>query len=434
MPTAHVPTRRTLLTGASALAATGVLASCGRSDAADAPAPAATVTDGPATGTVEFWAGAPDGDALPPFVEAFRAENPDVTVTVTTIPSEDFDTKLTAAIASGKVPDMVFLYSQTQSTMLATGAFAAVPDGLVDVDGFFPAAVAGATSNGTLRAVPWYAYARVNYYRKDVVDALGLTPPATWAEDTAFCQALVDAGHPTPVGLAVSWDVYTAEALLEYVHQNDSSFTNADGTAWTLNLPANVEALEHLASMFTQGFSSPDGPAFLDTVPWMTSGRNLVNVSNGPWLPGFFDEANGDGWSAEHLSAYVMPAGPGGTRAGALGGGSLAVLEDGANASAAWKFVQHLSRPEVQVQWFQAFGNLPAVQSAWDDPAIADDALLAPVREALPDTFTTPAAATWGQVAEVVGKQVERVARGAATAQEALDEAQSQAESIGFGD
>jgi multiple sugar transport system substrate-binding protein len=328
---------------------------------------------------------------------------------------------------------MVFLYSQTQSSILATGAFQTVPDGLVDMDSFFAPALEGVTSGGVQKAVPWYAYARVNYYRKDIVDGLGLTPPTTWAENEAFCQALLAAGHTTPLGLSVSWDEYSAEALLEYARQNDSSFVSDDGSAWTLNSPANVAALEYFAGMFTSGFSSPDGPAFLDTVPWLTSGQNVVNVSNGPWLPGWLDEANGEGYVASNISAYPQPAGPGGTSAAALGGGSLAVLDGGENASAAWKLVEYLSRPAVQVQWFQAFGNLPAVEAAWDDPAIADDELLAPVRAALPSAFAAPTAATWSQVADIIGQQMERVVRGGASAQEALDEAQSQAEALGTG-
>lgn len=133
-----------MLAGASAAALTAGLAACGRSDAGESESSATiSVDDAPATGTVEFWAGAPDGDSLPPFVAAFKEENPDVTVNVTTIPSSEFDTKLTAAIASGRVPDLVSLYSQTQSSILATGAFQTVPEGLLDMSSFFEPALAG---------------------------------------------------------------------------------------------------------------------------------------------------------------------------------------------------------------------------------------------------------------------------------------------------
>ncbi|PRY16896.1 extracellular solute-binding protein [Kineococcus rhizosphaerae] len=427
--------RRTVLAGASAAALTAGLAACGRSGTGDSRASAPiSVTDGPATGTVEFWAGAPDGDSLPPFIAAFKKENPDVTVNVTTIPSSEFDTKLTAAIASGRVPDLVSLYSQTQSSILATGAFQTVPEGLVDLGSFFEPALAGVTTaDGAHKAVPWYAYARVNYYRKDVVDGLGLTPPTTWEENEAFCRQLVAAGHSIPLGMAVAWDEYSAEALSEYVHQNGSSLTTEDGKGWAINAAANVQALEYFASLFTAGYSSPDGPAFLDVVPWLTSGKNVVNVSNGPWLPGWIDEAAGEGYVAKNIGVYAQPAGPGGAKAAALGGGSLGVLDRGGNAQAAWKLVEYLSRPQVQVQWYQTFGNLPAVQSAWDDPAIADDELLAPVRDAIPTAFGAPTAATWSQVADVIGKQMEQVVRGGSTAQAALDEAQKQAEALGTG-
>jgi multiple sugar transport system substrate-binding protein len=157
--------RRTVLVGASAATALTTLAACGRSDAEDGSAPQSTVSEGPATGTLEFWAGSPDGDTLPDFIADFKSANPDLTVNITTVPSDDFDTKLTAAIAAGNVPDMVMLYSQTQSSILATGSFATVPDGVVDTGSFFAPAMDGVTIGGDVKAVPWYAYAQVVYYR-----------------------------------------------------------------------------------------------------------------------------------------------------------------------------------------------------------------------------------------------------------------------------
>ena len=63
------------------------------------------------------------------------------------------------------------------------------------------------------------------------------------------------------------------------------------------------------------------------------------------------EEANGEGWIDEHLGLTLLPAGPAGTTS-ALGGGSLAVLKDAANAEAAWKLVRWMAEPETQVSDF----------------------------------------------------------------------------------
>lgn len=431
-PTPSQFRRRLILGGASALVAALVLTGCGRGDgSADTASAADTVDDSPATGTIEFWAGGSDGEALPDFLADFEAANPDVTVNVTQVPSDDFDSKLMTAIASGTVPDMVYLYSQTQATLLDTGAFAAVPDGLVDPDSFFETAQTGTEIDGVSHAVPWYVYAQVFYYRADLAEAAGVEAPTTWEELKTFSAALQADGSEWGTGLSVAYDGYTAQNLNELIYENGGGFISDDDSEWTINSDENIEAAEYWGSLFSEGYASPDGPQFLDTTPWFTTGQ-MASTVNGPWFPGWLDEANGEGWSAEHVAAVVPPAGPAGSAAN-LGGGSLAVLDDAENADAAWKLVRYLSEPDTQLAWYETFGNLPAVEAAWDEPLIAEDTLLDAVKEAMDVAIPTPSVPAWGEVSEIIGQQLERVARGEATAQEALDEAQSQAESIGTG-
>ena len=52
-----------------------------------------------------------------------------------------------------------------------------------------------------------------------------------------------------------------------------------------------------------------------------------------------------------------------------IGGSNLAVFKDAKNRDGAWKFVQWLIRPDVQVKWYQAVSDLPAVQASWEDPS-----------------------------------------------------------------
>ena len=58
-----------------------------------------------------------------------------------------------------------------------------------------------------------------------------------------------------------------------------------------------------------------------------------------------------------------------------------------------------MTRPEVQVKWYETVKDLPAVQSAWDDPTLADDEMLATFGEQLEDAKSPPAIPTWEQVA-----------------------------------
>src|SRR5918999_97116 len=85
-----------------------------------------------------------------------------------------------------------------------------------------------------------------------------------------------------------------------------------------------------------------------------------------------------------------------------VGGSDLAVFENTDNRDAAWKFIAWLSQPEVQVRWYELVNDLPAVVSAWDDPALASDPLVATFGEQLQDAKSTPAIPTWEQVAAAI--------------------------------
>lgn len=389
------------------------------------------IDDTPATGTLQVWIGGAEGEKLPAFLADFKAANPGLDVQVTQIPSDQFDTKLLTAIAAGTVPDLVRLYSQSQSGLLATGAFAEVPAGLVDPESFFPNTYNTTVKGGVAYGLPWDAYATIFQYRKDLADKAGLEAPKTWDELKTFAAAMKEQGVEWPISLDVGYDIYNAQGLNEYVHQNGGSFINADQTAWTINSPENVAALEYWGSLISEGFASPDGPKFLDTVPWFTSGQ-IVAKDNGPWLEQWLVDANGADWVKSNLATAPVPAGPDGSFS-ALGSGSVAVLKDAKNPDAAWKLARYLTEPATQVAWYKTFGALPAVKAAWDDPSIASNPLLDAEREALQTAVDIPQVATWPQVGTYLGQQMELVARGQASAKDVLDDVQSFAEGAGLG-
>lgn len=417
----HTLSRRALLVAATALAAFSL----------SSTAPAQAIDDAPATGTLSVWFGGADGEKLPPLLEAFEKANPDLKVEVTAIPSDQFDAKLMTAIAAGTVPDLVRLYSQSITGLIATGGFAPVPDGLVSKGDFYPSAFDIGVLDGVTYAVPFDAYATTFQYRKDLAEKAGLAAPKTWDEFKSFAKALQANGAKWGIGMDVGYDIYNAQGLNEYVHQAGGSLLNADNTAWTINSEANVKALEFWGSFFAEGLASPDGPKFLDTVPWFTSG-DIASKDIGPWFEGWLKDANGADWVKTHLASVPMPAGAAGS-VSALGSGNLAVLKDAKNPDAAWKLLRYLSKPETQLAWYNIFGALPAVKAAWSDPVIAGNPLLDAQRTALETAVGNPPVPTWGQVGTYLGQQMERVARGQATAKEVLDEVQSFAEGLGTG-
>lgn len=427
--------RRATMLGIALIASSVMLLTgCGRSDGpAAAGSGSSTIDDTPAEGSLEIWTQGADGAELPQMFEKFQVDNPDVDISMTEVPAEEFASKLTAAITAGTVPDLIYAFTETQSSLISTGGFDGVPDGLVDPDEFFEVIWDYSVYDDVAYGVPWYAYADMVIYRTDLAEAAGAETPTDWDGLRTFAEDLKASGVEYPIALYPAYDDYTARQLLAFAAQNGGGFIADDLSEWTINSPENVEALEYWSSFMADGLASPDGPQFLDTVSWTTTGKNAAIVDGGPWFVGWFDDANGEGWADEHLTLAPMPVGPDGDAATTVGGGSWMVPTDSENKDAAWKFARWMSEPEQQVQWYEIFKNMPAVKSAWQDPALAGDALLQTVEAGLKTGITLPKVSTWTQVGAVVGEQMEQVVRGGVSAQDALDAAQKQAESIGLG-
>jgi multiple sugar transport system substrate-binding protein len=406
------------------------LAGCGRST--DTAESLDSVNDGPATGTVTVWA--PDGDAtvLDDVIAPYLAENPELDVELTLVPSDEYMTKLQSAIAAGSGPDIAQLYTEAQAQFIHGGSFAPVPEGAVDSSAFFPAAWESGVVDGIAYSVPWYAYTYTLVYRKDFAEAAGAEAPTTWEDTVPFFESLQRGGAERGLGAEIGWGIYAGYNLAQYVWQDGGELLNDEQTDWMLDTPEVANAFSFYASFFTSGVADTDSPTFLDAQPYFVEGKTGAIVT-GPWVIGQFDDVAGeDGWTAEHVSTAPLPSGSA-DNVGPVGGGSWGVLTDSDNPEAAWKLIRYLSEPETQVAQFQAYSSMPAVESAWQDPAIADEPLLDPFFMQMQNSRTYPQVPNWAQVATQFGAELESVAKGTQTAEEAAAKIQSFAEGLGTG-
>ena len=104
---------------------------------------------------------------------------PGVDLKQLSVPYGEDTTKLTAGHAAGTVPDMLYAYSQLMYTYGVDGLTQPVND-LIDTigrDRFIPSALDGITVDGNIYTVPQTGFPFFIYYRKDLYEELGLTPP-----------------------------------------------------------------------------------------------------------------------------------------------------------------------------------------------------------------------------------------------------------------
>lgn len=414
---------RTVRACATALAITALVASCGRGDA-DSEGTAETgeaVAEGEATGSVEVWAMGTEGEKLGDFAEAFTEENPDVEINVTAIPWDAAHDKIATAIAGGQTPDVSMIGTTWMGEFAATDALDPTPD-LIDSAGFFPGAWESTNVGGTNYGVPWYVETRVLYYRTD----LAAEAPTDWDGFTTMAKDMQAAGAEWGVNLQPG-QTGAWQTFMPFAWQAGAEILNEDSTEFTIDSPEFVEALAKYQSFFTDGLAPTDLPQG-SLEPDFMSGK-IGSFVSGPWHVGILKELDEAGMA--NVALAPLPAGA--EQASFIGGANLAVFKDAENRDAAWKFVEWLSRPEVQVEWYNEVTDLPSVASAWEDPAIADDEYLVTFGEQLETAVAPPSIPTWEEVASVIDTELERLCKSGADPQEVATAIQQQASSIGTG-
>jgi raffinose/stachyose/melibiose transport system substrate-binding protein len=143
---------------------------------------------------LEFWYSKPEFKRpLENIMKLFKAENPNVTITVSTF-GEAFEAKLKSALASGTAADMWADRAQPGLAERVKDDQFLELTGKVDTKTMFPLAVANGTDKGKLWAVCVGGFAVGMGYDADLFEKNGFKAPKTWEEWTDLNKEIVKAG------------------------------------------------------------------------------------------------------------------------------------------------------------------------------------------------------------------------------------------------
>jgi multiple sugar transport system substrate-binding protein len=375
------------------------------------------------SGDLTVWAMGNEGTKLSTLADAFMKDNPGVKVTVTPVDWGQAVAKLTTAIAGNTTPDVSQMGTDMMGQFGATGAFDPVPSD-IDPSAYFESAWNTNIVNGTPSGVPWYVETRLLYYRTDIAQKAGISAaPATWDDLKATATAMKSKGGAK---WGISLGTKNWQEYFPFLWQNGGDVVDASGNP-ALNSPQAVEALTFYDSFFKDDLTPKSVPEGFDITPAFVKGDNPMFFS-GPWHLGLIDTAGGaafkDKWAIAPMPKKV-------TTTSFLGGSNMVVFKNTKNKDAAWAFVKFCSDPKTQALWYTTATDLPAVQSAWDDPAVKGDPRVAMFGEQLKDTKAQPVSATWSELSSAINDTLEKMTTGGMEPQAAADQMQKDAESIG---
>lgn len=349
------------------VAASLVLAGCSSDSepADDGSAPADTTGEAVEITYLTHW-GADQVGELEAAAEAFSADNPDVAITVRSVPFDQLLSTLATQGASSDGPTITNIYTAWLPQLVADGIVGAAPaDVAADVtDNFGPGFVEAASVGGEVYGVPnEVALYQVNY-NAALFDAAGVAEaPADWDQLTEAATALQDSGVPNPIGFITAWGNGVVHPFLSFVASNGGSFLNEDSTASALTSPEVLEVAELYQELVESGLTD----VTLSTADANTTGPYLDAFSQGQtgmivmanWWQSTLESAMGDGF-ADIVSAPI-PVGPSGDVSSSISYTWANVVNgqaDEAMQEAAWEFLTYLNGPDSGVDGSSAMGDI----------------------------------------------------------------------------
>jgi trehalose/maltose transport system substrate-binding protein len=257
----------------------------------------------------------------------------------------------------------------------------------------FPAIVENNTVDGKLIAIPWFTDAGLLYYRSDLLEKYGLTPPTTWDELEAAATTIQEGeradGNADFWGYVWQGNAYeglTCDALEWVASADGGSIIEPDGTI-TINNQAAIDIVDQAAGWV--GTISPPGV----TAYGEEDARGVWQAGNSAFMrnwPYAFSLGNAD--DSEIVGLFDVSPLPGvtaGNGAATLGGWQLAVSKYSEHPEQAADYALFMaSYDEQKVRAIDGTLN-PTIEALYEDPDVLE---AVPFFGSLLDVFTSAVA------------------------------------------
>jgi multiple sugar transport system substrate-binding protein len=337
-------------------------------------------------------------------------------------PRNDLITKVLLAAQQQQLPDILMLDNPDLQQVASTGALAPLTDYGVDLDGLYPNLIDAGSLDGKVYGIAPGINGMALFYNVDMLKAAGVEPPTTWAEVKDAAAKLTKDGV---YGIA-----FSAVATEEGSWQFEPWFWGAGADLSKLDSPEAVKALEFWADLVNSGYASKS------VVTWSQGdvndqfiAGNVAMMQNGVWNLPTLDAAG------IHYDVVPIPMPDGGAAPGPMGGEVLAIPVSGdeARMQAAGKVVNCLLSEKTELAWGNLNGYIPSRQTVAEQVATDKPMMRSFVDAAAAERARTGPPANLGpdysKVSQPLWNAIQAALTGAKTAQQALTDAQQQAES-----
>jgi N,N'-diacetylchitobiose transport system substrate-binding protein len=364
---------------------------------------------------------------------AFEAAHPDTNVKVEIQTWGDHLTKLDAALAGGRAPDVIELGNTETTKYMAAGALANITSSKARFPNnktWLKALTGSCTYQARLFCVPYYAGARAVIYRKDHYGAVGMRKAPTSLDQFVGFGKKVMARHKGDSNYsALYFPGKYWYAGMAFVYDYGGAIARFKKGRWvgTLNSPQAIAGLTKLKA--TVRALSRANRSGTEANQWTVFSQGHVgsDIANG-WEWGLISDPKiGDPALAPVLGAFPMPS----HRKGKfmptfLGGSDLAIPASSSNKTLAVDWIRAYTATPMMRQLTSSAGVIPNTTSLVG--INASKPALAPFAKAATSSWFVPTAPNWVNVenAQTLQNMLAEIFTGRRTIKSAADRASAQ--------
>lgn len=344
---------------------------------------------------IEYWQYVFDSrvKAMDALISAFEEENPDIRVKHVTFPYADYQTRVVAAHAAGRGPDVVQLFYGWVDNFVNGGILQPLPEDAFPIaaieEEFFP--IVGAMKrNNQYYALPTAVRTMALFYNKKLFEEAGIAqPPATLDELVEAARAIAkhdNGGNLISAGIALDvarQDHHWWRTIL--TAQYGGSPYSEDGRSVAYDDEAGLQALDYYLALQTEHKAGKEG--FMDEGQAAFRAGLAAMVVDGTFRLASYGTINSFEWGVAEL-----PAAADGTRANYASyfANGIGASASGEELEASKKFLAYITSPAAMELWQQEVGELPARKDVALTEANLDDPVFGPFVRALDYSHTTP--------------------------------------------
>ena len=342
---------------------------------------------------IQYWQYVFDArvKAMDQLIANFEKANPDITVTQTTFPYADYQTKVAAAVTAGQGPDVVQFYYGWLDNFKTGKLIQPLPKDAfpaADIEKEFFPIISAMKSDGDYWGLPTAVRSLALFYNKNIFKEAGIDkPPATLdelADDAVKTTQRDSAGNITSEGMAIEMTGQDHQWWREVlVRQFGGVPYTDDYKKVAYDDEHGLAALKWYTDMITEKKVSQ--PGFMDEAQAAFKGGRAAMVIDGSFRLGSFSQIKDFEWGVAELPEKDGVK----SNYASYWVNGIAANTSGEKLAAAEKFLKYVTSPEAMAIWLKVVGELPAKPELALTPENTTDPIYGPFLKGLEYGHTT---------------------------------------------